>query len=364
MTLPTLPADYPTFFADLKERIRQAQHKAAVSVNREMIQLYWKIGRDILNNQEKLGWGSKVIDQLSQDLRRDFPGMKGFSVRNLKYMQAFAAAYPEEEFVQQVAAQLPWFHLCVLITRIKDPTERLFYLNKTIEHGWSRNVLIHHMELLLFERQGKAITNFSNTLSPVQSDLARQTLKDPYIFDFLSLSEQAQEKDLEDALISHIQQFLLELGVGFAYLGRQYHLKVADQDFYLDLLFYHTGLHCYIVIELKTGEFIPEYVGKLNFYLSVVDDLIRQEGDNPTIGILLCKQKNKAIAEYSLRDLNKPIGVSEYELTKVLSEELQKKLPSIEELEATLKEVDAEVIAVARASISIDAYANKKGEKK
>lgn len=346
-----IPTGYSIFLTELKTRIRQAQFKAAVSVNRELILLYWNIGKEILTNQDKLGWGSKVIDQLSQDLRKEFPDMKGFSVRNLKYMQAFAAAYPDLKFVQQVAAQLPWFHICLLITRIKRPDERLFYLKKTIEHGWSRSILTHQIDLNLYDRQGKAITNFSHTLPSPSSDLAQETLKDPYIFDFLMLSEEAQERDLEDALISHIQQFLLELGIGFAYIGRQYPLTVGDQDFYLALLFYHTRLHCYVVIELKAHEFKPEYAGKLNFYLSAVDDLIRQEGDHPTIGILLCREKNRAIAEYALRDIHKPIGVSEYLLTRALSEDLKGRLPSVEEMERIIEEIELSVIDVPKSSI-------------
>jgi len=268
-------------------------------------------------------------------------------------MQSFAAAYPDPEFVQQVAAQLPWFHICLLITRIKDPDTRIFYINKAIEHGWSRNILIHQIESDLHLREGASTTNFALTLPPIQSDLAYQTLKDPYIFDFLTLSEEAQEKDLEDALISHIQDFLLELGIGFAFLGRQYPLTVGEQDFYLDLLFYHTKLHCYVVIELKAHEFKPEYTGKLNFYLSAVDDLIRQEGDNPTIGILLCREKNRAIAEYALRDIQKPIGVSEYQLTRALSEELKGRLPSVEDIEHMIEEVELSSILVPKSSIEI-----------
>ncbi|PWR74874.1 YhcG family protein [Methanospirillum stamsii] len=352
------------FLTELKTHIRRAQLKSVLSVNKELILLYWKIGKDILTNQETLGWGAKDIDQLSQDLRTEFPDMKGFSVRNLKYMQAFAAAYPEEEFVQQVAAQLPWFHLCVIITRIKDTEERLFYLKKTIEHGWSRNILVHQIESGLHLREGTSTTNFALTLPPPQSDLAHQTLKDPYIFDFLTLSEEVQEMDLENALISHIQDFFLELGVGFAYLGRQYHLSIGDQDFYLDLLFYHTKLHCYVVIELKAHEFKPEYAGKLNFYLSAVDDLIRQDGDNPTIGILLCREKNKAIAEYVLRDIQKPMGVSEYQLTRALSEELKGRLPCVEEIEKVIEEVEITTSVVPKCSIEIKAFNSGEMSKK
>ncbi|MFH0968500.1 MAG: PDDEXK nuclease domain-containing protein [Methanobacteriota archaeon] len=337
--------DYAVFLADLKEKTRHARLKTAVTINRELILLYWQIGSEIINQQQKFGWGTGIIDHLSQDLRKEFPENKGFSERNLRYMRTFAIEYQNLEFVQEVLAQLTWYHNITLLQYVKSPEIRDYYIKKSIQHGWSRNVLVHQIETSLHLREGASTTNFALTLPPVHSDLAHQTLKDPYIFDFLCLTGEVEEREIEQALITHIQKFLLELGVGFAFLGRQYHLVVGDTDFYIDLLFYHTTLHCYVVIELKAHEFRPEYAGKLNFYLSAVDDLIRQEGDNPTIGILLCKQKNEAIAEYSLRDLNKPIGVSEYELTKVLSEELQKKLPSIEDLEATLNEVDVEISA-------------------
>lgn len=358
MVSPSILSNYNAFLTDLKTRIRQAQLKAVITVNRELILLYWNIGRDILTNQEKLGWGSRVIDQLSQDLRKEFPDMKGFSVRNLKYMQSFAAAYPDPKFVQEVLAQLTWYHNITLLQYAKDPEVRDYYIQKTIQHGWSRNILVHQIESGLHLREGASTTNFALTLPPVHSDLANQTLKDPYIFDFLTLSEDAQEKDLEDALIVHIQQFLLELGIGFAFIGRQYPLTVGDQDFYLDLLFYHTRLHCYVVIELKAYEFKPEYAGKLNFYLSAVDDLIRQEGDNPTIGILLCREKNRAIAEYALRDISKPIGVSEYQLTRALSEDLKGRLPSVEEIEKTIEEgnifVKVDIALAAKAHVEIE----------
>ncbi|NLW77695.1 MAG: DUF1016 domain-containing protein [Methanomicrobiales archaeon] len=354
-----ITTQYHSFLTDLKTHIRQAQLKAALSVNKELILLYWKIGKDILSNQEKLGWGAKVIDQLSQDLCTEFPDMKGFSVRNLKYMQAFAAAYPDLAFVQEVLAQLTWYHNITLLQYVKDLETRKYYINKTIVHGWSRNILVHQIESGLHLREGTSTTNFALTLPPVQSDLAHQTLKDPYIFDFLTLSEEAQEKDLENALITHIQDFLLELGVGFAYLGKQYHLSIGDQDFYLDLLFYHTKLHCYVVIELKAHEFKPEYAGKLNFYLSAVDDIIRQEGDNPTIGILLCREKNKAIAEYALRDIQKPMGVSEYQLTRALSDELKGRLPSVEELEKTIEKLEIRVNIEVSTSLETKILSNK-----
>ncbi|OAQ20793.1 PDDEXK nuclease domain-containing protein [Thermosulfurimonas dismutans] len=333
----SLPPGYAEFLADLKERIRRARIKAALSANRELILRYWEIGRMVLERQKKEGWGSKVIDRLAQDLRREFPDLKGFSARNLKYMRAFAEAYPDKEFVQQVAAQIPWFHHCTLLDKVKDPAERIWYIRQTIEHGWSRNVLVHQIESGLYHRKGKAITNFDRTLPAPQSDLAQEILKDPYVFDFLGLAEDIRERELERQLIARIRDFLLELGVGFAFVGSQVHLEVGGEDFYLDLLFYHLKLRCYVVIELKTGEFKPEYAGKMNFYLSAVDDLFRHPDDRPSIGIILCKSKNKVIVEYALRDTTKPIGVSSYRLTRALPEEIKSSLPSVEELERELE---------------------------
>ena len=341
-TAPEIVAGYATFLGDLKDRIRKAQVRAALSVNRELILLYWQIGLGILERQRTERWGSKVIDQLSRDLRREFPAIKGFSLRNLKYMRAFAESFGNEEFVQQVAAQIPWFHNCLLLDKISNQQEREWYIGKTIEHGWSRAVLALQIESGLYRRQGKALTNFANTLPVPQSDLAQQVLKDPYNFDFLGLGEEASERDLEQTLVLHVRKFLLELGVGFAFVGQQYHLEVGDQDFYIDLLFYHLKLRCYVVIELKAVEFQPEFVGKINFYLSAVDDLLRHPDDKPSIGIILCKSKNKVVAEYSLRDTNKPIGVSSYQLTEALPESLRGSLPSIEELESELEVIPAE----------------------
>jgi predicted nuclease of restriction endonuclease-like (RecB) superfamily len=262
---------YDDFLRSLKERIRTAQLRAALSVNRELVLLYWQIGRDILNRQQHQGWGAKVIDRLAADLRNAFPDMKGFSSRNLKYMRKFAETYPDEQIVQQLAAQIPWFHNCVLLDKVKDSTEREWYLCKTLEHGWSRNVLVHQIESGLYHRQGKALTNFEQTLPSPQSDLAQQILKDPYNFDFLSLGEEAQERDLEKALTEHIRDFLLELGVGFAFVGSQYHLEVGGEDFYLDLLFYHLRLRCFVVIELKVGEFKPEFGSTRSIMLNKSD---------------------------------------------------------------------------------------------
>ena len=277
-----------------------------------------------------------MIDRLSADLRLAFPEMKGFSPRNLKYMRAFAEAWPNEGFVQQVAAQIPWFHHCIVLDKLKDQTERAWYIRKTIEQGWSRNILALQIDSRLYRRLGKAITNFAQTLPPLQSDLAEELLKDPYNFDFLTLGDEAHERDLERALVAQIQAFLLELGVGFAFVGRQYRLEVGGEDFFIDLLFYHFRLHCFFVIDLKMKSFKPADAGQMNFYLSAVDDLLRQLGDQPSIGLILCRDKNRIVAEYALRDTHKPIGVSAFQLTESLPEPLKGSLPTIEELEAEL----------------------------
>lgn len=329
---------YQDLLHDLKSRVRQAQLKASLSVNKELILLYWQIGNSILLQQEEQGWGTKIIDKLAQDLKLEFPDMKGFSVRNLKYMRAFAEAYTDLEFVQQAAAQIPWGHNCLLLDKAKSAEEKSFYIQSIIKSGWSRNILAHQIESGLFDRQihSDKTHNFHETLPATQSALADEMLKDPYKFDFLSLGEEAKERDLENALTEHITKFLLELGAGFAFVGRQYHLEVSDQDFYLDLLFYHIKLHAYVVIELKFGDFKPEYAGKLNFYLSAVDEQLKTDSDNPSIGIILCKDKNKLIAEYALKDMTKPIGVSEYKLTEAVPENLKGSLPSIEDFENEL----------------------------
>lgn len=333
-----LSKDYENFLQSLKSRIATAQVKAALAVNSELVLLYWQIGRDILERQKTQGWGAKVVDQLSKDLRSAFPEMKGFSRTNLLYMRSFAENYPDEQFVQQAAGQIPWFHNCKILDKVKSAEQREFYIQKTIENGWSRDVLVWQIESKLFERQGKAITNFELTLPKPQSDLANQLLKDPYNFDFLTLHDEAVERDLEKALVDNIQKFLLELGVGFAFVGRQYHLEVGGQDFYLDLLFYHLKLRCFVVIDLKTGEFKPEFAGKMNFYLTAVDDLLKHEKDEPSIGLILCKSKNKLIAEYTLRKIQNPIGVAEMQILNNLPENLKGDLPTIEELEKGLNE--------------------------
>ena len=335
-----IPEGYDEFLRGLKERIRTAQVKAALAVNRELVLLYWRIGQDILERQRQSGWGSKVIDRLAADLRSAFPEMSGFSPRNLKYMRAFAEAWPDEDFVQQVAAQLPWFHNCTILDKLKNLAERIWYAQQTIENGWSRNILIHQIESNLFHRKGKAITNFDRTLPAPQSELAQQIIKDPYNFDFLSLGSEAKERDLERGLIAQLQKFLLELGVGFAFVGSQYPLEVDGEDFFIDLLFYHLKLRCFVVIDLKMDQFRPEYAGKMNFYLSAVDDLLKHSSDQPSLGIILCKTKKKMVVEYALRDTSKPLGVAEYRITAALPERLKGNLPSIEDLEAELSETD------------------------
>ncbi|MHC5773302.1 PDDEXK nuclease domain-containing protein [Nostoc sp.] len=334
---------YEDFLTELKSRISSAQLRAAVAVNKELVLLYWQIGRDILNRQQQQGWGAKVINRLAADLQKAFPEMKGFSRTNLMYMRALAEAYPDEQIVQQVVGQIPWGHNVRILDTIKDQTERLWYVQQTIQYGWSRNVLVHQIESKLYQRQGKATTNFNRTLPQPQSELAQQLLKDPYSFDFLNLGEDFVERDLERALINHVRDFLIELGVGFAFVGSQYHLEVGGEDFYIDLLFYHLRLRCYIVIDLKLEKFKPEFSGKMNFYVSAVDDLLRHPDDQPTIGMILCKSKNKVIAEYSLRDMHKPIGVSVYQLKDTLPEPLQGNLPTIEQLEAELETVSIDI---------------------
>ena len=328
---------YQTWLGELKAQILTAQQRAALAVNQELLKLYWQIGNDILQRQQQQGWGTKVIEQLALDLRQAFPELKGFSARNLKYMRAFAEAWSEPEFVQQPVAQLPWSHHLVLLTKLKGNVERLTYAELSRQYGWSRNVLVHQIESRLLERQGNAATNFAQTLPAPQSELAQQTLKDPYIFDFLSLGAEARERDIEQALTQHISQFLIELGAGFAFVGKQVHLEIGGQDFYLDLLFYHLKLRCYLVIELKAGDFKPEHTGQLSFYLSAVDDHFKTEHDAPSIGLLLCKNRNKIIAEYALRDNSKPIGIAEYQLAQALPPDLEDKLPSIERIEQELQ---------------------------
>lgn len=355
-----LPQDYAGLLVDIKQRVRHAQTRAVLAVNAELIRLYWEIGALIHMRQKKEGWGTGVISHLARDLHNDLPEEKGFSERNIKRMLAFYREYPYLEFVPQAVAQIesglkvpqavalfpveliqsvPWGHHAELLIRIKDPALRKWYMQATVENGWSRNILLKQIESAAHKRQGVIASNFARRLPLPDSDMVQQTLKDPYLFDFLTLETDFHERELETGLIAHLEKFLLELGQGFAFVGRQYHLEIGEKDFYIDLLFYHLKLRCYVVIDLKCGDFKPEYAGKMNFYCSVVDDKLRHETDKPTIGLILCQQPNRVIAEYTLRGVGKPIGVSGYELTRALPKSLQSKLPSIEQIE---KELDGE----------------------
>ena len=327
-----LPPGYRRLLAELKDRIRSARLRAAAAVNRELVLLYWEIGRDILARQAEAGWGAKVIARLAADLRRDFPEMTGLSPRNLNYMRALAAAFPDPEIVQQAVARLPWGHVVKLLETLKEPAERIWYARQAVEHGWSRNVLALQISTNLYARQGKALTNFQQTLPAPQSDLAQALLKDPYSLDFLGVGADFDERALERGLLQHLRALIVELGKGFAFVGNQYHLEVGSQDFYLDLLFYHLRLRCFVVIELKMDDFKPEHAGKMNFYLSAVDDLLRHPSDAPTIGIILCQGKSAVVVEYALRDMSKPMGVAEYRLSAQLPAALQSELPTAAEL--------------------------------
>jgi predicted nuclease of restriction endonuclease-like (RecB) superfamily len=342
--LLSLPDGYEAFLGELKSRIRSAQVRAALSVNRELILLYWSIGNGILERQRSEAWGAKVIDRLAADLSRAFPGITGFRARNLKYMRSLAEAYPDPEFVQRVVALLPWGHNIRLLDTVKDPEERVWYIRQAVENGWSRNVLVHQIESGLYRRQGKALTNFSRTLPAPHSELAQQVIKDPYNFDFLTLGPEIGERELERSLTEHVRDFILELGKGFAFLGSQFHLEVGGQDFFIDLLFYHVRLRCYVVIDLKIEDFKPEFAGKMNFYLSAVDEQLRHDQDHPSIGIILCKQRNNIIVEYALRDTNKPMGVAHYLLTpgEALPGDLQEDLPTAAELSAAVPHTSKE----------------------
>ena len=330
--------DYFEILEDIKHRIKAAQYKATLGMNREQILLYWNIGRIITINSK---WGNKFIDNLARDIKLEFPNATGYSVRNLKYMKKFAVMFSDAEIVQAVLAQLTWYHLQALMDKTPDNSIYLWYADKCIENGWSRDVLVHQIELNLYERQAltdSKVNNFSHVLPSPQSELARDTLKNPYIFDFIEAREKIVEREIKNELLANIVSTVLELGTGFAYYGKEYHLSVGGDDFYVDLLFYNTKLRCYVVIELKTGKFKPEYTGKLNFYLSAVDDILKHESDNPTIGILLCKERNKVTAEYALKDINKPIGISEYKLSDFVPAELVDTLPSAEDIEKRIKE--------------------------
>jgi predicted nuclease of restriction endonuclease-like (RecB) superfamily len=333
---PSLPGDYAQWLTSLKQRIRSARQRALLAVNSEQIRLYHEIGCEILGRQSKQGWGAKIIDQLSADLRAAFPDMKGFSPRNLKYMKVFAQKCPDLQIGQQSAAQLPWFHIVTLLTKVTDPALREWYAREAVAQSWPRDTLNIHIKNRLHVRQGAAVTNFDRRLAPRHAGLATQILKDPYHFDFLGLGDEAHERDIESAVIRHITRFLLELGSGFAFVGRQFRLEVDGEEFFVDLLFYHTRLKCYVVVELKAHSFKPEHTGQLNFYLSAVDAQIKASDDAPTIGMLLCRTQNRLVAEYALSGIEKPIGVAEYQLVRALPEPLDITLPSIEEIEAQL----------------------------
>jgi predicted nuclease of restriction endonuclease-like (RecB) superfamily len=353
--LSSLPPGYAELLEDLKTRIQRAQVRAAVAASRELIRLYWDIGWEIVQRQEQEGWGKTVVQRLAADLQREFPGVAGFSPQNIWYMRAFYLAWTEDvaklqqpvgeldgQNVPQVVGEIPWGHNLQLLAKLKDPKQRLWYARKTVQHGWSRAVLVHQIELDLYSREGRAITNFSETLPAPQSDLAQQALKDPYVFDFLTLADEARERELQRSLLEHLRGFMLELGVGFAFVGSQHHLEIEGKDYYIDLLFYHLKLRAFVVIDLKVEEFKPEFAGKMNFYLSAVDDRLRHPDDQSSIGIILCKARNRVTVEYALRDARKPIGVSEYRLTEVLPHELKSSLPTIEQLQEELKRVQME----------------------
>ena len=333
-----LPTGYGDLLAKIKQRIGTERLRTVMAANSAMVMLYWDIGRLILDRQEKEGWGAKIIDRLSADLRESYPDMEGLSPRNLLFMRSFAAAYPDMRIVKQLVSQLPWGHVIRLLQRIKDPDIRHWYVTESIAHGWSRNILEIQIDTCAHERQGKAITNFEATLPPTDSDMAAQVFKDPYLFDFLGTADPRREREVEQALVDHIQRFLLELGAGFAFVGRQVHLEFASNDYYLDLLFYHLKLRCYVVVELKAVPFDPGFVGTMNMYLSAVDDLLRHLDDKPSIGLLLCRSKSKLVVEYALRNFKKPIGVAAWEtkIVKKLPAEFKGSLPTVEEIEAEL----------------------------
>ncbi len=333
--------EYVNWLNQIKQKIKSAQYRAALSVNSVLLELYWDIGKEVVEKQKNADWGSSFIEQFANDLRKSFPDIKGFSKRNVYAIRQWYLFYSELfEFVPQAVAQIPWGHNRLIITKVKDTTEALFYAQAIIENGWGRDNLEIQIDKNYYLKKGNSITNFEKTLPSAQSDLAKETIKDPYDFDFLGLEDDALEKEIETELTKHITEFLIELGKGFAYVGRQYHIKVSEKDYYIDLLFYHLDLRCYVVIELKAGIFKPEHTGKLNFYLSAVDTLIKRKDDNPTIGILLCKKKDRIEAEFALRDINKPIGISDYLLTKAIPDEIKTKLPTVEQLENELSELE------------------------
>ncbi len=352
---------YGELLRQLKEKIKAARQKAILVVNNELLTVYWEIGNAISEQEQETGWGGKIVDKLAADLKAEFPEMKGLSPRNLRYMRDFALAYPaflqqaaakmelpvneEDVILQQLAAKLPWGHHQTLLTRLKTREERSFYIHKAVENGWSRSILEHQIESGLYKTQGTLVNNFNNTLPAYQSELTQQVFKDPYNFDFIMLGEQARERDLEEALMKQVTKVLLELGVGFAFMGRQKRFEAGGRDFFFDLLFYHTKLRRHIIIELKIGEFEAEFVSKMNLYLGLADDQLKGEFDEPAIGLILCKTNNKIVAEYSLRDTGKPIGIAEYKIAERLPENIKGELPSIEEIEQRIDEEIKEAIS-------------------
>ena len=346
----TSDSEYKKLLSELKEKVRSSQLKAAIKVNYELLDLYWTLGEYIVKNQEQHSWGDAFIKSLAKDLQKEFPDMKGFSVQNLKNIRYWYLFYAEYLIGLQPVSQLkkienkiksiPWGHNQRIMYKCKSVREAIFYVEKTIENGWSRTILEHQIDSKLYERLGSAISNFDSRLPKVQSELAKQTIKDPYNFDFLTLRDKYDERELEDALVKQITSFLLELGTGFSYIGRQVHLKVGDSDFYIDLLFYHVKLHCYVVVELKTEKFKPDFAGQLNFYVTAVNRDLKSQEDNQTIGILICKDKDNVVAEYSLANISQPIGISKYEISKLLEKEYKSSLPSIEEIEQSIKDIE------------------------
>lgn len=330
---------YNSFLVDIKTQIKLSQQKAFNAVNQEMISLYFNIGKMIDTWQKELGWGAKVIDKLSLDILNEFPTMSGFSTRNLKLMVQFYKEYSNDEFVQPIVAQIPWTHNIILIQKIKDKNIRFWYMEQTLQNGWSKDILSLMINSEVHNRTGNLVSNFSQILPPLESDLVQQSFKDPYRFDFLTITEPFKERELENNLIKHMEKFLIELGSGFAFVGRQYKLEIGDDEFYIDLLFYHLKLRCFIVVELKKGKFKPEYSGQVNFYCSAIDGILAQKDDKPTIGLILCQEKNEIVAEYSLKNMTQPIGISEYQLTEVLPKEFESSLPTIEEIEQELKQI-------------------------
>ena len=343
-------SEYKKLLSELKEKVRSSQLKAAIKVNYELLDLYWTLGEYIVKNQEQHSWGDAFIKSLAKDLQKEFPDMKGFSETNIKYIRRWYSFYMKglqavaqfDERVINHIKQIPWGHNQRIINKCKTIDEAIYYVNKTIENGWSRNVLEHQMESGLYGREGKSITNFEKRLPALQSDLARQTLKDPYNFDFLTIREGYDERELQKELVDKISDFLLELGEGFAYIGKEYHININGDDFYIDLLFYNLKLHSYIVIELKAEKFKPEHLGQLNFYVTAVNRELKTDRDNATIGLLICKDKNDVVCEYSLEQISQPIGISKYEITKLLESEYKSSLPSIEEIEKKIKEIDTD----------------------